>query len=118
MNKRQLVREVSEATGSGLFEATRSVDTMLAIFDRALRRGERIQLAGFGIIRSAEPGSATWTLAATVPAPASLKPIREADALRRMKAAGIVAVDAGPRGVRTVGGSKRTQGSALRSPRK
>ena len=48
MNKKQLVKAVSDTSGLSKTDVTKSVDAMIASISKALKAGDNIRLVGFG----------------------------------------------------------------------
>ncbi len=77
MTKPEVVAEVATKTGLGKAEAERAVNTFLEILTEALKRGEKINLVGFGVFevsdRKARTGRNPQT-GAEITIPASKNP--------------------------------------------
>ncbi len=51
MNKAELIDAVADKSGVSKADANRGVDTMLDVITRALKKGDKVSLVGFGIFQ-------------------------------------------------------------------
>ena len=59
-NKAELVEQVSEKTGLTKKDVTTTVDALFEVIQESLKKGEKVQVVGFGNFEVRERAASNW----------------------------------------------------------